>query len=41
MPTVMIASAARMIALYLPVRETSAPAMMELAIRPMSIGKIR
>jgi hypothetical protein len=28
-------------ALYLPVRETRAPAMIELPIRPMSIGKMR
>ena len=41
MPTVMATSAEMTIALYLPVRETSAPATIELPISPISSGKMR
>ena len=39
-PTDMIASAAMISALYLPVRETMSPATIDEPIRPISSGKI-
>ena len=41
MPAVIETRAARMIALYFPVRDTRAPATIELPISPINIGKIR
>jgi len=40
MPAVISTRPVRMIVLYLPVRETRMPEMIELPIRPMSSGKI-